>query len=289
VNLTAQNTAIVVDSTADFPDAQDHYPNWRVVPLYVNFGTDSYKDGVDLTAAQFYERLRTSPELPTTSQPTPGDFLAAYEELSSYERILSVHIAANLSGTIQSAGTAAEQLGDGRVRTIDSKSASVATAMLATAIQRRLERGTTDEEIDALVERYLREHGLLFTVDTLEFLARGGRIGRAKAFAGQLMNVKPILSIREGKVIPVKRVRGNRKAFQEFVDAVTEQTEDVPGLRVGIAHADAPERMVQIEKMVRHLRPQATIEMETMLGAVIGAHAGPGTVGFFWFTDDPVP
>jgi DegV family protein with EDD domain len=286
VNLTAQNTAIVVDSTADFPDAQDHYPNWRVVPLYVNFGTDSYRDGVDLTAAQFYERLRTSPELPTTSQPTPGDFLAAYEELGAYERILSVHIAANLSGTIQSAGTAAEQLGDGRVRTIDSESASVATAMLATAIQRRLERGTTDEEIDALVERYLREHGLLFTVDTLEFLARGGRIGRAKAFAGQLMNVKPILSIREGEVIPVKRVRGNRKAFQEFVDAVTEQTRDVPGLRVGIAHADAPERMVQIEKMVRHLRPQATIEMETMLGAVIGAHAGPGTVGFFWFADD---
>jgi DegV family protein with EDD domain len=286
VNLTAQNTAIVVDSTADFPDAQDQYPNWRVVPLYVNFGTESYKDGVDLTAAQFYERLRTSPELPTTSQPTPGDFLAAYEELSSYDRILSVHIAANLSGTIQSAGTAAAQLGDGRVRTIDSESASVATAMLATAIQRRLERGTTDVDIDALVKRYLREHGLLFTVDTLEFLARGGRIGRAKAFAGQLMNVKPILSIREGEVIPVKRVRGNRKAFQEFVDAVTEQTEDVSGLRVGIAHADAPERMVQIEKMVRHLRPQATIEMETMLGAVIGAHAGPGTVGFFWFTDD---
>jgi DegV family protein with EDD domain len=286
VNLTAQNTAIVVDSTADFPDAQDHYPNWRVVPLYVNFGTESYKDGVDLTAAQFYERLRTSPELPTTSQPTPGDFLAAYEELSSYERILSIHIAANLSGTFQSAGTAAEHLGDGRVRTIDSESASVATAMLATAVQRRLERGTTDEEVDALVERYVREHGLLFTVDTLEFLARGGRIGRAKAFAGQLMNVKPILSIRDGEVIPVKRVRGDRKAFQEFVSAVTEQTQDVPGLRVGIAHADAPERMVQIEKMVRDLRPHATIEMETMLGAVIGAHAGPGTVGFFWFTDD---
>jgi DegV family protein with EDD domain len=286
VNLTAQNTAIVVDSTADFPDAQDHHPNWRVVPLYVNFGTESYKDGVDLTAAQFYERLRTSPDLPTTSQPTPGDFLAAYEELGSYERILSVHIASNLSGTFQSAGTAAQQLGDGRVRTIDSESASVATAMLATAIQRRLERGTTDEEVDALVGRYLREHGLLFTVDTLEFLARGGRIGRAKAFAGQLMNVKPILSIRDGEVIPVKRVRGNRRAFQEFVDALTEQTQDVPGLRVGIAHADAPERMVQIEKMVRDLRPQATIEMETMLGAVIGAHAGPGTVGFFWFTDD---
>jgi DegV family protein with EDD domain len=286
VNLTAQNTAIVIDSTADFPDAQSHYPNWRVVPLYVNFGTDSFKDGVDLTAAQFYERLRTSPELPTTSQPTPADFLAAYEQLAAYERILSIHIAANLSGTFQSAGTAAAELGDGRVRTIDSESASVAVAMLATAIQRRLERGTTDEEVDALVERYLREHGLLFTVDTLEFLARGGRIGRAKAFAGQLMHVKPILSIRDGEVLPVKRVRGNRKAFQEFIDALETNTRDEPGLHVGLAHAEAPERLAELVKMVRDRRPQATIEMETVLGAVIGAHAGPGTVGCFWFADD---
>jgi DegV family protein with EDD domain len=275
VNLTAENTAIVLDSTADFPDASEHYRNWRVVPLYVNFGTDSYKDGVELTAHEFYERLRASPELPTTSQPTPGDFLAVYEELGAYDRILSIHIAANLSGTFQSAGTAAEQLGDGRVRTIDSESASVGIAMLALAIQRRLERGTTDEEVDALVATYLREHQLLFTVDTLEFLARGGRIGRAKAFAGQLMNVKPILSIRDGEVLPVKRVRGNRKAFQEFVDALQSQTRDQPELRVGIAHADAPERMAEIEKMVRDIRPQAQIEVETSLGAVIGAHAGP--------------
>ena len=285
MNLTALNTAIVLDSTADFPDASDRFVNWRVVPLYVNFGMDSFKDGVELTAREFYERLRTSPQLPTTSQPTPGDFLAAYEELGQYERILSIHIASNLSGTFQSAGTAAQQLGDGRVRTIDSQSASVAIAMLALAIQRRLERGTTDEEIDALVERYLAEHGLLFTVDTLEFLARGGRIGKAKAFAGQLLNVKPILSIRDGEVLPVKRVRGNRKAFQEFVDALETNTRDEPGLRVGIAHADAPERMVELEKMVRDIRPNAQIEMETSLGAVIGAHAGPGTVGFFWFTD----
>ncbi len=286
MTLTAENTAIVLDSTADFPDARDRFPNWRVVPLYVNFGTESFKDGVELTAQEFYERLRRSSELPTTSQPTPGDFLAAYEDLGSYERILSIHIASNLSGTFQSAGTAAAQLGDGRVRTIDSESASVAISMLALAIQRRLERGTTDQEVDALVDRYLREHGLLFTVDTLEFLARGGRIGKARAFAGQLLNVKPILSIRDGEVLPVKRVRGNRKAFREFVDALETQTRDAPGLRVGIAHADAPERMAELEKMVRHIRPRAQIEMETSLGAVIGAHAGPGTVGFFWFSDD---
>ena len=281
MNLTAANTAIVLDSTADFPDAAERFANWRVVPLYVNFGTESFRDGVDLTAEQFYARLPTSPALPTTSQPTPADFRAAYEELGGYERILSIHIAASLSGTFQSAGIAADE----RVRTIDSETASAAIAMLALAIQRRLERGTTDEEVDALVARYKASHGLLFTVDTLEFLARGGRIGRAKAFAGELLNVKPILSIRDGEVVPVKRVRGNRKAFQEFVDAVQTQTVDGPGLRFGIAHADAPERAAELVKMVRDLRPQATIEMETSLGAVIGAHSGPGCVGFFWFVD----
>ncbi len=281
MNLNAANTAIVLDSTADFPDAAERFPNWRVVPLYVNFGTESYRDGVEMTATEFYARLRTSKVMPTTSQPTPGDFKAVYEELGGYERILSLHIGATFSGTYESANLAA----DDRVRTIDTTTASVAITMLALAIQRRLERGTTDEEVSELVARYTDEHAMLFTVDTLEFLARGGRIGRARAFAGELLNVKPILSIRSGEVVPVKRVRGNRKAFQEFVDAV-EATVDSPGLRFGTAHADAPERAAELAKMVRDLRPQATLEVEAELGAVIGTHAGPGTVGLFWFTDD---
>ena len=285
MNLTAGNTAIVLDSTADFPDAAERFANWRVVPLYVNFGTESFRDGVDLTASQFYDRLRTTAELPTTSQPTPADFLACYEELAGYERILSLHIASKLSGTFQSAGTAADMLGGSRVRTVDTETASAAITMLGMAIQRRLDRGTSDEEVDALVALFQRENGLLFTVDTLEFLARGGRIGRAAAFAGTLMHVKPILSIHDGEILPLKRVRGNQKAMQEFVDALTSQTRDEPGLRVGIAHADAPERGAELVKMVRDLRPQAEIEIETMLGAVIGTHSGPGCVGFFWFAD----
>ena len=286
MNLTAANTAIVLDSTADFPDAAGRFPNWRVVPLYVSFGTESFRDGVDLDAAGFYERLSGTAELPTTSQPTPRDFLACYEELAGYERILSLHIGSTFSGTLQSAATAAAELGDGRVRTIDSETASAAIAMLALAVQRRLERGTSDEEVDALVARFRERHGLLFTVDTLEFLARGGRIGRARAFAGELLHVKPILAIRGGEVIPVKRVRGNRRAVQEFVETLESQTSDEPSLRIGIAHAGAPERAAQLVKMVRHLRPRAQIEIETVLGAVIGTHAGPGTVGFFWFDDD---
>jgi DegV family protein with EDD domain len=285
VELTAANTAIVVDSTADFPEAPERFENWRVVPLYVRFGTDSYKDYVELTPDQFYSRLRTADELPTTSQPTPGDFLAAYEELGEYERIYSIHLSGDLSGTYGSAATAAEQLGGDKVRTIDSGSASAAIAMLGLAIQRRLDRGTTDEEIDGLIERYRRDAALLFTVDTLEFLRRGGRIGRAKAWAGNLLHVKPILTI-DREVIPLKRVRGNQKAMQTFVEEFTSRTEDTPTLRVGIAHADAPDRAEQLRNMVAGERPQAQVEVVTTLGAVVGTHAGPGTVGFFWFDDE---
>ena len=282
--LTAQNTAIVLDSTADFPEASERFPNWRVVPLYVVFGDQSYRDYVELAPPEFYARLRTAEELPTTSQPTPGDFLQAYEDLTEYERIYSLHISAALSGTYQSASTAAAELGD-KVRTIDSESASAAIAMLGLAIQRRLEQGTTDEAVDALVGRYRANAHLIFTVDTLEFLRRGGRIGRASAWAGQLLHVKPILTI-EREVVPLKRVRGNQKAMQEFVSAFTSTSRDTPTLKVGIAHADAPDRATQLQKMVWHERPQAAIEVITTLGAVVGTHAGPGTVGFFWFDDE---
>ena len=257
-----------------------------MVPLYVRFGDESYRDYVELSPQKFYERLREAPETPTTSQPTPGDFLAAYEQLSGYDRILSVHIAGKLSGTLQSARTAGRQLGDDRVRTLDSESASAAIAMLGLAIQRRLERGTTDEEVDQLVERYRRQAELLFTVETLEYLVRGGRIGRARGWAGELLHIKPILSIKEGEVLPVKRVRGNRKAFLEFASAFEDDTRDSPALRVGIAHADAPGRADALAEMVRRTRPQAQLEIVTELGPVVGAHAGPGTVGFFWFEDD---
>jgi DegV family protein with EDD domain len=284
VQLTVQNTAIVLDSTADFPEAPDRFPNWRVVPLYVLFGDESCRDYVELAPPEFYARLRTAEQLPTTSQPTPGDFLQTYEQLAEYERIYSLHISAALSGTYQSATTAAAELGD-KVRTVDSESASAAIAILGLAIQRRLERGTTDEEIAALVLGYRERAGLIFTVDTLEFLRRGGRIGRASAWAGQLLHVKPILTIKR-EVVPVKRVRGNQKAMQEFVSEFTSTTHDAPTLRVGIAHADAPERATQLEKMVYAERPQAQIDVITTLGAVVGTHAGPGTVGFFWFDDE---
>jgi DegV family protein with EDD domain len=286
MNLTAENTAIVVDSTADFPEAPSLFTNFRVVPLYVRFGDESFRDYEEMTPDRFYERLAQAPELPTTSQPTPGDFLAVYEKLlPSYERILSLHISSTLSGTFASAQTAAGMAGD-KVRVIDSRTASASLAMMALGVQRRLERGTTDDEVDAFVERYRREHSLLFTVNTLEYLAKGGRIGRAAALAGNLLNVKPILTIRDGEVVPLKKVRGNHKAFAEFRELFVATSTDSPDLKVGIAHAAAPDRLAALRELVEHERPNAQIEIMTTLGAVVGTHAGPGTVGFFWFEDD---
>ena len=287
MKLTAENTAIVLDSTSDFPVAQQLYPNFRVVPLYVLFGAQSYKDYVEITPDRFYERLQTEPQLPTTSQPTPGDFLATFEELApAYERILVLTLASNLSGTFGSAQAAAEMLGGDKVRVIDSRTVSASLALLALGVQHRLERGTTDEEVDAFVDHYNRAHHLLFTVNTLEYLAKGGRIGRAAAFAGNLLNVKPILALRDGEVIPLKKVRGNHKAFAEFREQFVTTTTDSPNLKVGIAHAAAPERLNALRELVEHERPHAQIEIATTLGAVVGTHAGPGTVGFFWFLDE---
>jgi DegV family protein with EDD domain len=282
MNLTRENTALVLDSTADFPDAQIRFPNMRVVPLYVRFGEESFRDYVELDPHGFYERLRSAPELPTTSQPTPQDFVSVYHALGRYERIYSLHISSKLSGTFQSATLAAADEGD-RVRLVDTESASVGIGMLAIAIQELLERGTTDQEIEELVDAHRERAGILFTVDTLEFLAKGGRIGRGKALMGSLLNVKPILAIEDGEVVPVTRARGRAKAFEEFRKRFEAATTDGPGLGIGIAHAEAEDAAEQLREIVLAARPQAEVKLVTSLGAVVGTHAGPGTIGFFWF------
>lgn len=285
MNLTTENTAVVLDSTSDYPEAQARFPNMRFVPLYVRFGDETYKDYVELGPAEFYSRLRTSPVLPATAQPTPQDFLTTYESLAGYERIYSLHVSSKVSGTFQSAELAASELPGDRVRVVDSMTASLAIAMLAHAVQRRLARGTTDDEIAALVERFQRDSRVVFTVETLEYLQRGGRIGRAAALAGSLLNVRPILAVQDGEVVAVARVRGRKKALAEFERRFASETEDRPGLRVAIAHADAPEWVGTISELVWRVRPKAEIEFTATLGAVVSTHTGPGAVGFFWLQD----
>jgi DegV family protein with EDD domain len=285
MNLTSENTAIVLDSTSDYPDAPARFPNMRFVPLYVRFGDETFRDYVELGPAEFYEKLRISPVTPSTAQPTPQDFVNAYEELAAYERVYSLHVSAKVSGTFQSAELAAQEVGGDRVRVVDTMSASLAIAMLSHAIQRRLARGTTDEEIATLVDRFHAHCDVVFTVDTLEYLQRGGRIGRAQALAGSLLNLRPILSIEDGVVDAVARVRGRQKALAEFERRFVAATSDGPGLRVAIAHADAADWVGTLSELVWRVRPTAEIEFTSTLGAVVGTHAGPGAVGFFWFQD----
>ena len=285
MNLTAQNTAVVLDSTSDWPEAAARFPNMRVVPLYVRFGDEMIRDHVELSPHEFYERLRQAPELPTTSQPTPQDFGDAYEQLREYDRIYVLTVSAKLSGTFQSASLAAEEHGE-HVRVVDTETASMAMAMLALALQRRLERGTTDDEVGELVERFRRDNRVVFTVGTLEYLAKGGRIGKAQALAGTILNVRPILSVEDGVIVPIARVRGRQKALEEFGRLFVEGTEDGTGLHVSIAHADAREWVEVLTDLVRRARPRAEIDVVATLGAVVGTHAGPGAVGFFWFQDD---
>lgn len=286
MRLSAESTAVVLDSTADLPEPEGRHPNWRLVPLYVRFGEETLRDHVDLTPADFYRRLRATDLQPSSSQPTPGDFEAKFQALARYERIFCVVVSAKVSGTHESARLAAESVGGGKVRVIDSASASAGEVILAEGIQRRLERGTDDEEIDAFVERFRREADLLFTVDTLDYLVRGGRIGKAAGLAGQLLNVKPILTIRDGEVQPVKRVRGRAKAFAEFEAALLETTEDDPAWHVAVAHADAEADAQRVVDMIEQVRPHVSVDIVTTLGPVVGAHAGPGTLGLFWFRDD---
>jgi DegV family protein with EDD domain len=286
MKLTTENTAIVLDSTSDFPEAGARFPNMRVVPLYVNFGSESFKDHVDIGSHDFYERLQAAPALPTTSQPTPQDFVSAFEELAGYDRIYAFQLSAKLSGTFQSAVIAAAEVEGDRIRVVDTETASLAVGLLALAVERRLARGTTDEEIDDLIERFKRENGVVFTVGTLEYLQKGGRIGRAQALAGTLLNVRPIMSVDDGVIHPIGKVRGRQKALAEFARVFTAATEDRSGLRTAIAHADAPEWIDVLTDMVSKARPQAEIELVENLGAVVGTHAGPGSVGFFWFQDE---
>jgi DegV family protein with EDD domain len=281
VNLTRENTALVLDSTADFPDAQIRFPNMRVVPLYVRFGEESFRDYVELDPHGFYTRLRGASELPTTSQPTPQDFVSTYHALAGYERIYSLHISSKLSGTFGSATIAAAD-DAARIRLVDTESASVGIGMLALEIQELLAAGTTDEEVERLVEEYREKARIVFTVDTLEFLVKGGRIGRGRALMGSMLNVKPILGIEDGEVVPLTRARGRAKALDEFRKRFESTTTDGP-VDVGIVHAEAEDAAEQVRQLVLAARPQAEVKLVTSLGAVVGTHGGPGTVGLLWF------
>ena len=277
-------TAIVYDSTADLPVVE--HPDWTMVPLTVHFGEAEFRDYVDLTAAEFYERLASSSIHPTTSQPAPGAFIAVYRDLlERYDHVVSIHISAGLSGTYGSACVAAQEF-PGRVTVIDSRLVSMPLALGLGCAQDALDAGVSPSDLPALFEKIGLESGCLFSVATLEYLQRGGRIGRAQALVGTLLGVHPLLAVEDGEVVPVGRVRGEARVLPEFVAEFVRRSASYATIDVAIAHADDLERAAELEVLVRAARAGIRSVRILTLGAVVGTHAGPGALGLAYVAAD---
>lgn len=278
------NYYVVTDSTADIPQQEREALGVRMVPLKVHFGSETYLDSITLQSEQFYPKLEQAAALPTTSQPSPVDFLDVYKGILDEDpegHILSIHLSSALSGTYQSAELAKSLLEQqDKVTVIDSRTASYGIGMLVVAAARAAKEGLDREAIVELVEKMRSKNKVYFLVDTLEYLQKGGRIGKASAVLGSLLNIKPILSVDdEGEVASVDKIRGTKKAIQRIVELLQQ---DYSGQEVDISvvHSNdeaAAENLASVLKehfQVRNVK-------YSQLGPVIGTHVGPGTVGVF--------
>jgi DegV family protein with EDD domain len=279
--LTAENTAVVLDSTADLPHPERDHPNWRMVPLVVRFGAEQFSDWIEMRPAEFYRRLRNGGPHPQTAAPSPGAYARAFEELAGYAHVIVLPVSSKVSASVQSARIAADDPGaGGRVTVLDGRSVSVGTWMLAEGVQRMLEEGTTLEEVTAWVEAARERLRIVIYVDTLEYLRRGGRIGRVSELTGTMVGLRPILTLTDGELGLYRRVvGGRRRALREFDRFLAEHAPADGEARIGIAHADDPDGAEALAAMVRRVRPGAHIERVCEIGAVVGTHGGPGTLG----------
>lgn len=270
---------IVTDSSAYLPAELIQQYDIRVVPLKVLFDDKIYREGIDLDNQEFYRLLAKAETLPTTSQPSAGEFFDLYSELSrDGHEIISIHIGSKLSGTISSAQSAKEMLPEARIYIIDSASTAMGLGLMVLRAARAAAEGQTAAEIVATVEKMIPAMNVVFVVDTLEYLQKGGRIGGAAALVGTLLKVKPILCLKDGRVEPLDKVRTKRKALARLLEVVEERVGPGTPVQVAILHAQVPDEARELEQEVR-ARFNCTECYFTEVGPVIGTHAGPGVVG----------
>lgn len=275
---------VVTDSGADIPKSLRDQLGIAVVPLTIHFGEEEFKDGVDLDTSTFYARLKAGGQ-PRTTQPSPADFEAVYRRLQEEgaEAIVSCHLSSELSGTMQSAVLASTmETVQVPVHVVDTRSASLGIGLIAIEAARLAEAGKGAEEMVAHLQGIVKRQKVLFLVDTLEYLQRNGRIGRASAFLGGLLNIKPLLTIDDGVVAPLERARGRAKARARLVELITSGVGE-SRVRMGVLHADAP---AEAEALADELRSKLNVDelIVTELGPTIGTHAGPGTLGVVYYT-----
>ncbi|HHW14206.1 MAG TPA: DegV family protein [Firmicutes bacterium] len=277
---------LVTDSTADLPESLVRKYGITVVPLYVHFGEEALRDGVDIWASEFYYRLENSGLLPHTSQPSPGDFLEVYHPLvEEGAEVLSIHLSRALSGTCQSAEMAAGMIGRPVVTVVDSGLASLGVGMVVLEAARRIEAGAGREEAAAAARRASERLRVYFVVETLEYLQKNGRIGRASGFLGSLLNVRPLLTLQDGVVTPVEKVRGKGKAVNRIFELLHERLGDKPA-RFAVVHGDRPDEALSLADRVKREFNCVEPPIAGYVGPVIGCHVGPGLVGVVALPDE---
>jgi DegV family protein with EDD domain len=276
----SNKVAIVTDSTAYLPEDCLKQYHITIIPLSVIWGEETYQDGVDISPEGFYNRLTTSKIMPTTSQVTPGVMQETFKSLldQGYE-VLGIFVSSKISRTFQSAMQALDLLGNvkGKVEVVDSLWTTMATGWPVLTAARAAEAGESLSECRRITENACASIGVLFVVETLEFLRRGRRIGGARALLGTALNLKPILEMREGKIESVERIRTKHKANQRTVEIIAERLKGKSSIRLAVTHAvSESDALAMLESAKDVMHPVET--MRCPLSSVIGAHAGPGTV-----------
>jgi len=273
--------AIVTDSTAYIPpDLVEKY-NLTVAPQVLIWGEETYQDGVDIQPDEFYERLKTTKVMPTTSQVSIATMKSIFEDLTKKDYdVLGIFLSEKLSGTIQSAVQAKDMMDKAgeKVTFVDSLSTAMAMGFQVLTVARAVEDGAGLEDAIALAEKAREHTGVYFAVDTLEFLHRGGRIGGAQRFLGTALNMKPVLAVKDGRVEAVERIRTKSKALERVLELVVDDTQGKTPIHLATLHASAEAEAIELlEKASQKLN--ATESILTTVSPVVGTHAGPGTVG----------
>jgi DegV family protein with EDD domain len=270
---------IVCDSTADLEADFRAAHDVRVVPLNVIFGEEVFEDGVTIHPADFYARMRSSTVHPRTSQPTPTEFEDVFRELSADgSPIVCTTISSEMSGSFASATQARTALPDRDIRVIDTLSVSVGHNAAVYAAIAAAEAGADPDAVVAAVKTVLDTQQILFTVETLEYLRRGGRIGGARALVGSMLDIKPILEIRGGVIEPVDRARTFGRALDRIVGTITDAAQKWGGANVIVGHADKAEVAAGLAARLRPVTERGELRIIDV-GPVVGAHAGPGSIG----------
>ena len=265
-------TAIVTDSTTSLAPGVLERPDFRMVPLTFHFGPDeTYRDKLDMSNAEFYDRLYAADEFPTTSQPAPGAFVEAFEALEAYDHVLVLTLSGKVSGTYDSAVSAAGMV-DRPVEVLDTRSAEMGSGLVLLEALRVVDEGGDFKDVRHAAEDAIDRCNILFGVGTLEYLEKSGRLGRARRLLGAALNIRPVLSIEDGEVVPHKRTRGRKRQLAAIVEEVGPAVE--AGRQLYFGHVAAPELLSELAE-----RLGVEEKLVAEIGGVVGSHVGPGAYG----------